>query len=161
MFFSETIEGKNASPALQQLYDKNKATLGYVTNYTRLFSHRPDLMVAWINLIGSICDHVDQRRYELITLAAAKTLKSSYCSLAHGAILKEKFYSQEQLNAIVSDCHYASLTGAEIAMMSFAEKIVLDGTSITEKDVEELKSHGFSDTEIFEHYNSNGSPSLL
>jgi hypothetical protein len=48
MFFIETIEEKNASPALQQLYDKNKATLGYIANYTRLFSHSPDVMVAWI-----------------------------------------------------------------------------------------------------------------
>jgi uncharacterized peroxidase-related enzyme len=150
MFFIETIEEKNASPALQQLYEKNKATLGYIANYTRLFSHRPEVMVAWINLVGSIRDHVDQRRYELITLAAAKALKSSYCALAHGAILHQKFYSAEQLGAIVSDYHHASLSAAEITMMSFAEKIVREATCITGKDVDELRSHGFSDAEIFD-----------
>jgi alkylhydroperoxidase family enzyme len=35
-------------------------------------------------------------------------------------------------------------------MMSFAEKIVRDATGIAGKDVEELKSHGFSDAEIFD-----------
>lgn len=148
--FINMIEEEDASPTLRQVYDKNKATLGYIANYTRLFSHRPEVFIAWTNLIGAIREHVDLRRYELVTLAAAKALKSSYCSLAHGAILKEKFYSNEEMNAIAKDYHHASLTEAEIAMMDFAVKIVNDATAVTSEDVNDLRKFGFSDGEIFD-----------
>ena len=148
--FIETIKEDKASPALQELYDKNKETLGYIANYTRLFSHRPEVLVAWVNLLKTIRQHTDMRRYELITLAAAKTLKSSYCSLAHGAVLKEKFYPGEDMIAISNDYHHASLSEAEIAMMDFAVKVVRDATAITSYDVQALRDNNFSEAEIFD-----------
>ena len=39
----------------------------------------------------TIAGGMDTRRYELATLAAARELRSSYCSLAHGKILAERF----------------------------------------------------------------------
>lgn len=150
MMFIETIEEESASPALKELYEKNKSTLGYIANYSKIFSHRPDVYIAWMQLIASIRRHVDHRRYELITLAAAKALKSSYCSLAHGSVLKDNFFSEEELAAISQDFRHASLSVAEVAMMNFAEKIVKDATAITEEDVAELRRHGFSDEEIFD-----------
>ena len=148
--FIETIEEDKASPALQELYNKNKETLGYIANYTRLFSHRPEVMVAWVNLLTTVRQHTDMRRYELITLAAAKALKSSYCSLAHGTVLKEKFYTGEEMAAIARDYHKASLSEADVAMMDFAEKVVRDATAITPGDVQTLRDNNFSEVEIFD-----------
>ncbi|HEU5191627.1 MAG TPA: hypothetical protein VFX14_18225 [Methylomirabilota bacterium] len=51
---------------------------GYVPNYAKLFGHRPDVLAAWGQLIAAIRGHMDQRRYELITIAAARALRSSY-----------------------------------------------------------------------------------
>lgn len=34
---------------------------------------------------------MDPRRYELATIAAARRLHSSYCTLAHGSVLIDKF----------------------------------------------------------------------
>lgn len=38
----------------------------------------------------------------------------------------------------------------DMAMLEYAEKITLDPSSITEKDVKNLRSHGFTDQEILE-----------
>ena len=46
---------------------------------------------------------MDLRRYELATLAAATALKSSYCCLAHGQVLADKFYTSEEVAALVSE----------------------------------------------------------
>jgi uncharacterized peroxidase-related enzyme len=150
MAYISTIPEERAPEDVKKIYDKSIETLGYISNYSKVFSHRPQVMEAWNNLIGSIRRNMDTRRYELVTLAAARALKSSYCMLAHGSVLCNKYYSAEQLNSIAHDYHSADLTPAEIAMMAFAEQIVNNATAINQNDIDELKQHGFSDAEIFD-----------
>jgi alkylhydroperoxidase family enzyme len=57
-----------------------------VPNYVRLFARRPAVYAAWRQLLASITADMDERRYELATVAAASTLRSSYCTLAHSRV---------------------------------------------------------------------------
>ena len=57
------------------------------TNFERAFEVRPDAYAGWVALNTAIKSSMDLRRYELATLAAAQWLRSTYCSLAHGAIV--------------------------------------------------------------------------
>ncbi len=61
------------------------------TNYELAFEQRPAVYAAWGQLNGAIKAGMDLRRYELATLAAARRLRSSYCCLAHGTVLAERF----------------------------------------------------------------------
>ena len=61
------------------------------SNYERAFAERPDVLAAWGQLNAAIKANMDLRRYELATLAAARRLRSSYCSLMHGRVLLEQF----------------------------------------------------------------------
>ncbi|HXQ85658.1 MAG TPA: carboxymuconolactone decarboxylase family protein, partial [Gaiella sp.] len=61
------------------------------TNFEVAFAERPDVYAAWVELNGAIKASMDLRRYELATLAAARRLRSSYCCLAHGSVLAQKF----------------------------------------------------------------------
>ena len=61
------------------------------TNMERAFEARPEVLAAWQQLNGSIKANMDLRRYELATLAAAQRLRSSYCSLMHGRVLRDEF----------------------------------------------------------------------
>jgi uncharacterized peroxidase-related enzyme len=150
MSFIRTIPEEEATAAVQEMYDKNLVAPGYIPNYTKLFSHRPEVMAGWTALLSIIRGNMDMRRYELVTLAAARALRSSYCMLAHGSVLKQKFYSNEQLKAIAQDYHTADLTPAEIAMMAYAEQIVRDATAVSQADIDNLRAHGFTDAEIFD-----------
>ena len=60
-------------------------------NLERAFTDRPEVFAAWVQLNTAIKERMDLRRYELVTLAAALKLRSSYCCLAHGRILLERF----------------------------------------------------------------------
>ena len=71
------------------------------TNMERVFEPRPDVYTAWRELLAAIRANMDDRRYELVTLAAAQRLRSSYCSLAHGKILAEQLH--EPVVEIVTD----------------------------------------------------------
>lgn len=65
-------------------------------------------------------------------------------------MLRKNFFNAEQLIAIANDYHNAGLDPAEVAMMSFAEKVILDQHSIVQQDVDGLRNHGFSDEEILD-----------
>ena len=150
MAFISTIPEEEAQADLKHLYDQNREGMGYVPNYVKAFSHRPEVMAAWGQLLGSIKANMDLRRYELVTLAAARALKSSYCMLAHGSVLLKKVYTPEQLELIARDYRTAGPTAAEVAMMAYAEQIARDATAISQEDIDTLRDHGFSDPEIFD-----------
>ena len=70
--------------------------------------------------------------------------------LAHGSVLREKFYSPAQLTTIAADSARADLTPAEVAMMAFAERVARDAAAITDGEVGALREHGFTDAQIFD-----------
>ena len=133
---------------IEPVADERAAELGTLTNYTRALGHRPQIFEAWLALNGSIKESMDLRRYELATLAAATRLRSSYCALAHGSVLVDKFYDAATVRDIVLDRNAAELDEADMAVMDVAEKLVADATSIAREDVEKLRAHGLDDGEI-------------
>ncbi|HEU5363185.1 MAG TPA: carboxymuconolactone decarboxylase family protein [Gaiellaceae bacterium] len=115
-------------------------------NYERAFEARPEVYAAWVQLNTAVKEGMDIRRYELATLAAAQRLRSSYCSLAHGKVLLERF--GEPVAEIARDRRSAGLDEVDLAVMDLAEKVVDDATSIDGADLEPLRSLGLSDDEI-------------
>ncbi len=65
-------------------------------------------------------------------------------------MLRSKFFTAEQLEAIVRDFRNAGLEPAEVAMMAFAEKLTLHAYKVTPEDVDALRAHGFSDAEVLD-----------
>jgi alkylhydroperoxidase family enzyme len=116
------------------------------TNYERAFEGRPDVLAAWVQLNTAIKANMDLRRYELATLAAARRLHSSYCSLMHGRVLLEQF--GERVREIALDRRTAGLDDVDIAVMDLAEKVVVDATSIDDRDLQPLRDLGLSEAEI-------------
>ena len=102
-------------------------------NFERAFEERPDVFAAWVQLNGAIKANMDLRRYELATLAAARRLRSSYCSLMHGRVLLEEF--GEPVREIAVDRRSAGLDEVDVAVMDLAEKVVVDATSIDDRDL--------------------------
>jgi len=125
MPYVRTVEVDAADGADRELYEKELAEDGEVSNMTRLFSLRPDVYEAWGRLKDAIRGNIDLRRYELATLAAARALRCRSCVGAHAAILESKLYDRRQLEAIMRDFHAADLADVDIAIMELAEKVAL------------------------------------
>ncbi len=102
MSFIQTIPPCRATDQVRTMYERQQAKFGYVPNYAKVFSHRPELMTTWAGLLSGIRRPVDARRFELVTLAAARASQNSSCSLAHGQALSE-FFSTEEIQAIACD----------------------------------------------------------
>jgi uncharacterized peroxidase-related enzyme len=70
--------------------------------------------------------------------------------LAHGALLRKNFFSAEELSAIVNDFRNAGLPAEEVAIMSFAQKVILQAHLVNEADLDELRKYGLSEDEILD-----------
>jgi uncharacterized peroxidase-related enzyme len=148
MAFIKTIAEDQAENLLQQLYQAEQKTNGYLPNYTRAFSLNPEAYDAWKKLIGAVRSKMRLRRYELVTFATAMATRCTYWMLAHGALLRKNFFSADELAAIVKDFRHAGLTGEEVALMAFAQKVTTHAGQVDERDMEELRGFGLSDEDI-------------
>jgi uncharacterized peroxidase-related enzyme len=148
MAFIETVAEAQVTGATADLYASDTETFGFLPNFTRAFSGRPEVYVAWRQLNGAIKSGMDLRRYELATLAAARRLRSSYCTLAHGSVLIDRFMAPETVRAVVADHRTAELSATDVAVMDLADKVADDATAVQQADIDHLRSLGLSDTDI-------------
>jgi hypothetical protein len=78
MAFIKTISEDQAENLVQELYQAEKKTNGYVPNYTQAISLHPEAYAGWKQLIGSIRSKMRLRRYELVTFATAMANQCTY-----------------------------------------------------------------------------------
>jgi uncharacterized peroxidase-related enzyme len=148
MTFIDTVPEDKATGDVAAMYETDREVFGRLPNFTKGFSLRPDVYAAWRQLNDAIKANMDLRRYELATVGAARRLRSSYCTLAHGSVLLDNFLSAEGVRALIGDNDTAELDAADAALVDFADKVARDATSVTQADVERLRSLGLTDTEI-------------
>lgn len=151
MTFIDTVAEEDASGATAELYSGEEEALGFLPNFVRAFSLRPEVYGAWKQLNGTVKSGMDLRRYELATIAAATRLRSSYCTLAHGSVLMDRgFLEPDAVRDVVSDHRSAGLSEVDVAVMDLATKVVDDATSVDQGDIDRLRALGLSDQEIFD-----------
>ena len=149
MAFIDTIAPADAAGETRAMYERQQSSYGYVPNYAKVFGHRPEVMVRWGRLLAEIRRPMDDRLFELATFAAALELKNSACSLAHGQQLAN-LVDEASVQALANGEAGDGLTEAELAVAAFSRKVARDASKVEQDDVEVLKTHGYSDAEIFD-----------
>jgi uncharacterized peroxidase-related enzyme len=149
MAFIEPIPEEDAEGATAEMYAADLDEDGYVANSTKAFGHRPAVFAAWRQLGSTIGGSMDRRRYELATVAAARVLRSSYCSLAHGKVLAEQFLGAERTIALATGAVDA-LDPLDAEIVRFATLVTREPASVTASDMERLRALGLSDEEILD-----------
>jgi uncharacterized peroxidase-related enzyme len=147
MTIIRTVPEDEAEGEVAALYAEERESLGYLPSHSRVMAMNPAANRAFAALTGSVATPMGLRRYELVTLAAARGTGSWHCRLAHGVKALGAF-DEEQLERIARDYADAGLSDAEVAMMRFAERVARDASSMTEADSLALREAGFSDPEI-------------
>jgi uncharacterized peroxidase-related enzyme len=147
MTIIRTIPESEATGPIGQLYADDLEDQGFVSQHTKVIGLNPEAYSAWESLTGAIGRPMGARRYELVTLAAARGVRSAHCRLAHGS-KSLGLFDEAQLIRIAADYRSADLSDAEVAMMEFAEQVSIDASSMTEADTLRLREHGFTDREI-------------
>jgi uncharacterized peroxidase-related enzyme len=149
MAFLEPIPEEDAEGATAEMYAADLDEDGYVANSTKAFGQRPAVFAAWRQLGSTIGGSMDRRRYELATVAAARVLRSSYCSLAHGKVLAEQFLGAERTIALATGAVNA-LDPLDAEIVRFATLVTREPASVTASDMERLRALGLPDEEILD-----------
>ena len=147
MSFIRQVDVARATGEAKALYERTAGADGSVPNYVKAFSLRPHVYAGWEALNGAIKSTMDARRYELVTLASARALRSSYCSLAHGNVIRRNLLGDDGLERLL-DGDATDLSEAKVAVMAFAERVTRDPVSVQGSDIEALRELGLSDAEV-------------
>jgi len=91
---------------------------------------------------------MDRRRFEIATIAAARTLRSTYCTAAHSKFLRDVCGDEATMESITTQPDGAALDARDKAVYEFAAKVAADAASVEEQDVDRLRTVGLTDAEI-------------
>jgi uncharacterized peroxidase-related enzyme len=117
---------------------------------TQCFTARPDLLPIYTDFSNKIRAgfSLGVREWRLITLVAAKHIPSTYCAYVYSQQLIADLGSKQAVLAVHRDFRTAGLSDKDVAMLAYAEKIVLNASGIAESDIDGLRSAGFTDQQI-------------
>ncbi|MEO6997355.1 MAG: peroxidase, partial [Terracoccus sp.] len=87
-------------------------------------------------------------RFEIATIAAARELRSTYCTAAHSRFLRDICGDGASLEALAEDPSGATLADPDGAVYEFATKVARDASNVTSEDVRRLRAVGLSDGDV-------------
>jgi uncharacterized peroxidase-related enzyme len=148
--FLQTIGEEEASGSVAAIYEAQKAQLGFVMAAAKAFTARPDLLPAYTEFSDKIRSgfSLGLREWRLITLVAAKHTHSTYCSYVYSKQLIDDLGSKETVLAVQRDFRQAGLPDRDVEMLAYAETIARDASRVSERDIDRLRSVGFTDRQI-------------
>lgn len=150
MSFIEITEPREARGEVAALYRRLQGQQEYLPNYARIFCHRPDIMAPLATLQDMLKAHMDTRLWALVSLAVAREINSSYCSLAFARRLLSRHFSQAELLAIVTGDKLAPVSAVERTAMALAAKLASNSSAISQQDIDRLRDAGCTDAEVFD-----------
>lgn len=142
-----------ASPTARTLLDAARSAEGEVPNYVRAFATRPAVYAAWRGLVGAVMGAMDHRTYEIATVGAARGLRSTYCSLAHGEVVLTSYVDRGELTSLLAAADARDVEGARTrdeAVAAFAAKVATAAGTVDAADIAALRSHGVDEQEALD-----------
>ncbi len=148
--FIRTVPEDEATGAVADYYDQQRRQWGFLPDYAGAFAPRPAVAEGWAALNGAIRGGMDRRRFELVTIAAARARRSTYCTAAHSKFLRDDCGDVGTLDALTADPSGAGLAPVDRALYAFATKVATAADTVDGDDVAALRAHGLGDAEIAE-----------
>jgi uncharacterized peroxidase-related enzyme len=148
--YLQTLAPEDATGDIAEIYRHEIEHHGFVMEATRCWTTRPEILPLFEQFNQGVRANfsLGRRGWRLITFIAAKQIPSTYCTYVYAGLLSEELGSKEAVLALQRDYRTAGLPANEVAMLAYAEKVATDASRITAADIEELRSHGFTDVQI-------------
>lgn len=146
MFLNEPMH-----PEAAEYLEHERASTGYVMNSERAWAWRPDLARAFSTLRGQLAERSSLSRRELAVLvcATARVQRDSCCAYAWGTRLAD-LAGADVASRLLRTGATEGLDAREAALATWAARIAQDANATAPTDVDELRSAGLDDREIFE-----------
>ncbi len=130
-----------------------EAQFGFIPNFFRAQTIRPDLIDAEVGLVGAVMLQeraLSRKQKEYIFLACSADNLSTYCVTAHCEIVRMLGIEGPEPEQIALDHTVADIADADKALLDFAVKLNNHPTNLSRSDIDSLRGHGFGDGHILE-----------
>src|SRR5713101_2143428 len=121
---------------------------GFVPNFFRSQTLRPDLLEAEAEAVGAILipeDVLNRLQKECILLVVSAANLNSYCVAVHCNLLRGLGITTEEGDQIAVDYHESILSEADKALVEFTLKVGSRPSEFSPEDIERLRRLGFSE----------------
>ena len=126
---------------------------GFIPNVFLVLAHRPDEFRAFFAYHDALMDkpgNLTKAEREMIVVATSNANQCQYCVIAHGAILRIRAKDPLIADQVAINYRKADLTERQKAMLDFGMKVSQVAYAVGEADFDTLRSHGFSDDDIWD-----------
>ena len=130
-----------------------RETFGFLPNFFRAQSLRPDLIESQLAWIGGLLVQegaLERRQKEYIFLVCSAANMSTYCVTAHCEIVRMLGIHGPEPEKLAVDPMHADIPVADKALLAFALKLNAQARKVEAEDIEELRTYGFDDPHILE-----------
>jgi uncharacterized peroxidase-related enzyme len=146
--FIDVVAEDDATGEVAEWYAQQRGRWGFLPNYAGAFATRPAVARAWNTLNITVRDGMDRRRFEIATIAAARALRSTYCTAAHSTFLRDACGDDATMRSIAEGHGGTGLDTVDRAVYEFATKVAVDAASVEQADVDALRALNLSDAEV-------------
>src|SRR5215471_7886663 len=126
---------------------------GFVPNVFLTLAHRPAEFRAFFAYHDALMlreGNLSKAEREMIVVATSGANDCLYCIVAHGAILRVYAKNPYVADQVAANYRKADITERQKAMLEFALKVALRSSELVDEDYAKLRTHGFSDADIWD-----------
>jgi uncharacterized peroxidase-related enzyme len=126
---------------------------GFIPNVFVTLAHRPDEFRAFFAYHDALMlrdSGLTKAEREMIVVATSGANDCLYCIVAHGAILRVYAKDPFVADQVAVNYREAAITERQKTMLEFALKVALCSAELVEADYAKLRTHGFSDEDIWD-----------
>jgi len=142
------VTHETANAEQKALFDAIQSQLGMVPNFLKVFANSPEALKAFLGLHGiAIGGSLDPQTRERIALTLAQQNACEYCLSAHTAIGRKA-----GLNGVEIEANRAgtSQDARAAAAVKFARALVEHTGDVTNAELADVRSAGYSEADIVE-----------
>lgn len=126
---------------------------GFIPNVFLALAHRPDELRAFLDYHDALLERdsgLTKAEREMVVVATSAANDCLYCVVAHGAILRVRAKDPHIADQVAANWRTAPVNDRQRAMLGFAVKLARTPELVTGTDLDELRTHGFSDEDIWD-----------
>ncbi|MBR0859217.1 peroxidase-related enzyme [Bradyrhizobium liaoningense] len=126
---------------------------GFIPNVFLVLAHRPEEFRAFFAYHDALMDkpgNLTKAEREMIVVATSNLNQCQYCVVAHGAILRIRAKDPLIADQVAVNYRKADITDRQKALLDFAVRVSTEAQKVSECDFGTLKSHGFSEDDIWD-----------
>ena len=126
---------------------------GFIPNVFLALAYRPNELRAFMAYHDALIlrdSGLSKAEKEMIIVATSAKNDCLYCVVAHGAILRIYSKDSKISDQIATDYTKADITEKQKVMLDFAVKTATNAAKISATDLEQLRTYGFSENDIWD-----------